>query len=363
MPENRTGTSSLALELYQATGGVLGQEDARKRLAMLFQRQADVLAGRYPESVGVLVFGRTGVGKTYCLREMASRCGLPFAAVDATMYTDKGYVGPDLTQMFLPLIRDALTKLDSQRREEVEYRDEEQAMTLFGRSQPEIEQAIHLAEHGVLLLDEFDKWLIRGNDQSGRNIGRQLQAELLNMVSEATVYVTDTEEELGEDFNTSKVMIVCCGAFTGLAPLLESRLDIEQLHEETMWEQVEPKDFEHLGVLPELSGRLASHVAFKPLNPEHLAKILRAEGGLLDEYTARFAAEGCRLLIEEAAIGTLGRIAHTRGTGARGLRHVMEQLTGIALFQAAELQAQSRHSVARLDVQAASRLMLQVEAR
>jgi ATP-dependent Clp protease ATP-binding subunit ClpX len=358
MPDARR----LPLQLYQATGAVLGQEEARKRLAMLFQRQADVLAGRYPEAVGVLVFGRTGVGKTMCLREMAARCGLPFATVDATMYTDKGYVGPDLTQMFLPLIRDAMDKLQAQQSgQQVEYRDEEQSTSLFGRPREEVEAALHFAERGVILLDEFDKWLVRGNDQSGRNIGRQLQAELLNMVQGATYYVTDTEEELGEDFDTSRVMIVCCGAFTGLAPLLESRLDMSNLHEETMWEQVEPKDFEHLGILPELSGRLASHVAFKPLNAEHLAQILRLEGGLLDEYTARFAAEGCRLQIGEAAVSVLGRIAHSRGTGARGLRHVMEQLTGIALFKAAEWQAQGRRSISWLDVQAADRLVLDVE--
>src|SRR5260370_320581 len=85
------------------------------------------------------------------------------------------------------------------------------------------------------------------------------------------------------------------------------------------------KRFERLGILPELSGRLASHVVFKPLTADHLAQILRQEGGLLDEYTSRFAAEDCLLQVDDSAVLILGRQGHARGTGARGLRHIMEK--------------------------------------
>jgi ATP-dependent Clp protease ATP-binding subunit ClpX len=352
---------SLPVELYRGTAHVLGQDQARRHLAMLLKRQVDVAAGRYPDAIGVLVFGRTGVGKTLAVKEMCQRCGLPFATVDATQYTDKGYIGPDLSQMFLPLIRSALAILEAQRRgDEHRYVDEEEETTLFGRSKEEIRAAIELAQVGVLLVDEFDKWLIRGQDQQGRNVGRQLQAELLNMVQGTTVYVSDAEEDLGEDFDTSKTMVIWCGAFTDLARVLEQRLDVGSLHEETIWEQVEPKDFEHLGILPELSGRLASHVVFKPLTADHLAQILRQEGGLLDEYAARFAAEGCRLLIDDSAVGILGRQAHARGTGARGLRHIMEKMAGVALFAAAEQRAAGNSTRAHLDNGAADRLELSV---
>jgi ATP-dependent Clp protease ATP-binding subunit ClpX len=357
-------TDSLAVNLVRATAHVLGQDQARRHLAMLLQRQVDVGLGRYPEAIGVLVFGRTGVGKTLAIKEMCQRCGLPFATVDATAYTDKGYIGPDLSQMFLPLIRSALGILEAHRRgDEHLYIDDEEETTLFGRSKEDIRAAIELAQVGVLLVDEFDKWLIRGQDLAGRNVGRQLQAELLNMVQGTTVYVSDAEEDLGEDFDTQKTMIICCGAFTDLARVLEQRLDVGSLHEETVWEQVEPKDFEHLGILPELSGRLASHVVFRPLNAEHLAKILRQEGGLIDEYTARFAAEQCQLVVDESAIGILGRQAHARGTGARGLRHILEKMTAAALYAAAEARANGRRSFAHLTNAAADRLELTIKPR
>src|SRR5438874_9516516 len=106
-------TDSLPVALFKGTGHVLGQDEARRQLAMLLKRQVDVGLGRYPEAVGVLVFGRTGVGKTLAIKEMCARCGLPFATVDATQYTDKGYIGPDLSQMFLPLIRSAMAILEA----------------------------------------------------------------------------------------------------------------------------------------------------------------------------------------------------------------------------------------------------------
>src|SRR5258708_3919815 len=111
----------LALRLFNETKHVLGQEDARRQLSVLLTRQAAVARGVFDEAIGVLAFGRTGVGKTMLIEDMCRHAGLPFAKADATQYTDKGYIGPDLSQMFLPLIRDAL---DTGRARNLEHVDD-----------------------------------------------------------------------------------------------------------------------------------------------------------------------------------------------------------------------------------------------
>src|SRR5207244_3010844 len=126
--------------------------------------------------------------------------------------------------------------------------------------------------------------------------------------------------------------------------------------EESLWELSEPKDFVSMGILPELAGRLSAHIMFKPLREEHLAEILQQERGLLDEYMARFAAEGVEFVPTDAGLRTVAAIALKRETGARGLRHLLEKICGPALYEAAE----KGHGTAVLDVTAANALRMKV---
>jgi ATP-dependent Clp protease ATP-binding subunit ClpX len=351
-----TATRSLAVDLYRQTGHVYGQDEARRALSVLLARQRDVAGGLYPEAVGVLAFGRSGVGKTMLVKAMCDLAGIPFAAVDSTQFTDRGYVGPDLSQMFLPLIRSALPLTDT-----ITANGHDEDDSLFGRPRAQIEAAVQVAQRGVLLLDEFDKWLIRGQDMGGRNVGRELQAELLNMVQGSVVWVTDREDELGVDFDTTRCMIICCGAFTGLHNVVLNRLEHDkEFEDETLWTLVEPKDFMSMGIIPELAGRLATHIAFKPLRVEHLEAILREEGGLMEEYVRRFQQHDCELVVEEAGLRAVAATAMKMETGARGLRHKLEKICQDALFASAELQTQGRRSQAVLTVHAAQAQQLEV---
>jgi len=316
--------------LLSAVGHVQGQPEAKERLAWLLRRQQHVAAGRLPNSpAGGIATGPTGSGKTMLIRDMCASCRLPFAEVKATQYTEKGYVGPDLEQMFLHLFQASADLLDGERPAGA-YRQDVDA-ELFHRS--DLDDVVERAEAGVLLLDEFDKWMGQERrDDHGRNKGRSLQYELLTILEGATVWVSPSEEELGERFDTHKVLVIAAGAFYGppsLRSVLERRLrdeGVEERREQPQWELLEPGDFQAYGVVPELSGRLVVHLPFRELLSSEMQAILMEEGGLVEEYIVRAREDGIDLDFGPGALLTVGDIASHRDTGARGLRHVLEGL-------------------------------------
>src|SRR5215471_11782897 len=165
---------SVALDLYLATSRVIGQERARKQLAILLERQGGVAERRWAKADSAIIAGWTGTGKTYLAKMMCEASGLPFADCNATQYTESGYAGDDLSQMFLPLLesaarmKDATSGVSSQAVSSVLERDDVAAV-------------VELAATGVILLDEMDKWCHRQNHQTGR-LDTAVQAELLKIV-------------------------------------------------------------------------------------------------------------------------------------------------------------------------------------
>jgi ATP-dependent Clp protease ATP-binding subunit ClpX len=326
--------------LLAAATHVRGQQIAKQRLAWTLRRQQQVHAGQLPDSpAGAIATGPTGVGKTLLIRTMCQAAELPFAEVKATQYTEKGYVGPDLEQMFLHLFQAAADLLDGQWRPGA-YRGDVDT-ELFKRD--DLDVVTGVAETGVLLLDEFDKWMGQGlgRDDHGRNKGRSLQGELLTIVEGAKVWVSDSEEELGESFDTSRVLVIAAGAFYGppsLATMLRRRLHEEEIGDprraQPQWELLEPTDFQEYGIIPELTGRLTVHLPFLDLRPPDFASILEDEGGLVEEYIARAREEGIDLVFAPGALLAIGQRAAQRDTGARGLRHVLEGLLARPLVEA-----------------------------
>jgi ATP-dependent Clp protease ATP-binding subunit ClpX len=331
-------TTSKALDLYQRTDQVVGQEKARQQLAVLFERQWQVAQGTLATTEeGAILGGRSGVGKSMLARAMCQLSGLPYAEVDATQYTDRGYVGLDLAQMFLPLINSAARMYDEKRQQQpYSVQKLRSVPSVMKRPMAELEEIVKLAESGVVLLDEFDKWMLQGIDASGRNVGRKLQAELLKMVEGSYQYVSDSEDELGVPFDTSRVLVLTAGAFVGLFKAVARRLELETINpelDENFYKQIDPTDFVRFGLLPELAGRLATHIFLRPLQAEQLARIAEMNGSI-EEYRLRFAALGCGWDVPETAVRYIAAVALGRETGARGLKHVLWQVFSEALFQA-----------------------------
>jgi len=326
--------------MFASTDKTVGQDDARMRLAVLLRRQTMVAAGELSQSSGALIAGQTGTGKTSTVRAMASHCGLPFAEVNATQYTDKGYVGMDMSQMFLPLIASAITRKKDVLTAtygsgwESALRDANPASILQVDSRI-LDPAIEEAETGVVLLDEVDKWMQAGSDPIGRNVGRKLQAELLKMIEGGEVYVTDSEDEIGMAFDTTRVLIICAGAFIGLHKHVSKRLGKSIGLNVDLSEMIQPEDFISFGFLPELAGRLTTHIVFKPLTAVGMVEILRQEDGVVSEYVQRFAQEGVELVITEEGLLTVAHNALSRQVGARGLAQALDRTFGKALYEAA----------------------------
>lgn len=319
------------LELYLSTERVIGQEKARRQLAVLLKRQLEVKAGRWPLAESVIVAGFTGTGKSYLIRMMCEYCGLPFADANATQFTETGYAGDDLSQMFLPLIEDTARRHDKRLRFE-----SPEAKTL---KRPDLDWIVEGASTGVVLLDEFDKWMQRINHHTGR-LDTAIQGELLKMIEGSLVYVSDNEDEAGLQFDTSKVLILCAGAFVGLAQQVFKRMERIEENKELAYMQlaerglIEQQDFVRYGVIPELAGRLSKMIFLRPLSKDDLAHIIRLPGGLVDELKERFADADCEWQVPEEAITHMADVALRKDVGARGIDSVLWHAFSDALFKA-----------------------------
>jgi ATP-dependent Clp protease ATP-binding subunit ClpX len=326
-----------ARQFYAGTSHVIGQEKARRQMAVLFDRQVQVAHGERQRASGALLAGWTGSGKTMLARTMCQLSGLPFADVNATQYTEPGYSGLDLKQMFLPLIEAAARELDAERAldlPEVGLREREPSV--LRRPNAELVEIVNRAEQGVILLDEFDKWMNRYNHSNGR-LDTAVQADLLKMVEGSVEYVTDSEDEVGIPFSTDRVLIICAGAFVGLARLAARRLELDfdaASQSSAFWDKIEPVDFVKYGIIPELAGRLSTHIFLRPLQAEHLVEIMQQPQGIIAEYRSRFEELDCEWGVDPAAIRQLAQIALDRETGARGIEHVCWQWFSEALFDA-----------------------------
>lgn len=344
--------TSKALELYEATDAVVGQQKVRKQMAVILDGQWRI-AQDIDESQpgGVLLGGFSGTGKTMTARLMCSHLGLPYAETDATRYAEVSFKGLQLPQMFIPLMRAAARMKDAEALV-AQGADEEDLFTPTWAPKPEkggaadalfkredIDEIVARAERGVILLDEFDKWMLRRNHVTGER-DTAMQSELLKMIEGSQEFVTATDDEVGVPFDTSKTLIICAGAFVGLYQQVRARLHQDadpkaQQMDDNFWNAIEPDDFERFGLLPELAGRLSRHIFTRPLRAEHMRKILLRSGGVLEYYRKRYEDVGVRWDVGESGITFLVDESMHHKTGARALEHVAHKfLGGVELFDA-----------------------------
>ena len=331
---------SKALDLYLSTEAVVGQEKARKLMASLLDRQWSVHQGLLDHASPALLSGRSGTGKTMTANLMCAHLGLAYAETDATRYSEAGYKGLDLPQMFIPLLEDAARIKDGTHDARLESLGKPAAKHTSVFKRDDIDEVVEIAQTGVVLLDEFDKWMLRVNHVTGEK-DKTIQSDLLKMIEGSIEYVSDSDEEIGVQFDTSRVLIICAGAFVGLFRQVASRMHEDSddrrhsLQQETFADQIIPEDFERFGLLPELTGRLSRHIFTRPLRDTDLRAILKREGGLLQEYRQRFESYDCEWAVDEGGEIRLAQLASTHETGARALEYVLARKFDLALYEAA----------------------------